>query len=159
MIIVYEDVGGAHSSCIAANLHINKLPYDRIPTSDELMALPTFDKITKSQYGRLIHIGDDEFGNQIYTISRQRKPELVIPAITDMFNILNPDSSDLLVVCTQPKVNIWMKIGGGSSRRLNLVAFGRPIVIYGCKKAYYSIVDLVKTVRNQAAKNKFNKKQ
>ncbi len=158
MIIIYEDVGGAHSSAIAANLHINKLPEDRLPSKDELMALPTFDKITKNQYGHIIYIGDDEFDNKVYTLSRQRKPDLIIPAITDMFNILNKNSSELLIVCTQPKVNIWMKIGGASSRRFGLVSFGRPIVIYGSLKAYPSIVDLVKSVKNQIQENKFNKK-
>lgn len=155
MIIVYHDVGGAHSTAMAANIHINKLPKDRLPSKDELMALPTFDKITPNQYGRLIYIGDDEFGNKVYTVSRQRKPELVIPAITDMFTILNNgDSSDLCIVGTQPKVNIWMKIGGFSSRRLGLVSFGRPIVIYGSLKAYKSIVEVVTEVKKQLAKKK-----
>lgn len=149
MMIVYHDVGGAHSTAMAANIHINKLPNNRLPTKEELMALPTYDKITKSQYGHLIYTGDDEFGNQVYTISRQRKPELVIPAITDMFRILKGDISDLLIVGTQPQVNIWMKIGGFSSRRLGLVAFGRPIVIYGSLKAYNSLVEVVKGVKKE----------
>ena len=149
MIIVYQDVGGAHSSAMASNIHVNKLPKDRLPSRDELMALPTFDKITKSQYGHLIYIGDDEFNNKVYTISRQRKPELVIPAITDMFTILNGSVSELCIVCTQPKVNVWMKIGGFSSRRLGLVSFGRPIVIYGSLKAYNSLVELVEGVKKR----------
>lgn len=47
MIVIYHDVGGAHSTSVAANIHINKLPVDRIPNKKELLSLPTFDKIEK----------------------------------------------------------------------------------------------------------------
>ncbi|MFL0249540.1 DUF3189 family protein [Clostridium neuense] len=148
MIVVYHDVGGAHSTATAANIHINKLPMDRVATKEELLALPTFDKMKKSDMGHLIYIGDDEHKNKIYTIGRQYKPNLVIPAIKDMHSILEPNIDDLMIVDTMPTVNLLMKIGGFSSRRLHWVSFGRPIVTKGTQDAYMDIVNIVKSVKN-----------
>lgn len=148
MIVIYHDVGGAHSTATAANIHINKLPMDRVATKEELLSLPTFDKMKKSDMGHLIYIGDDEYKNRVYTIGRQYRPELVIPAIEDLHSILEPNINDLMIIDTMPTVNLLMKIGGFSSRRLHLVSFGRPIVTKGTQDAYMDIVNVVKGVKN-----------
>lgn len=147
MIVIYHDVGGAHSTAVAANIHVNKLPVDRKPTENELLALPTFDKITKEQIRRIIYIGEDEFGTKVYTLGRKYNPELIIPAIKDTYCMMGGKAEDLYVVDTHPTVNIWMKIGGFSSRALGLVSFGRPIVTRGSLKAYEEIADMVMKVK------------
>lgn len=153
MIVIYHDIGGAHSSAVAANIHINKLPIDKVPDKAAILNLPTFDKITKQDYGRLLYIGTDEFGAKVYTISRQYKPDLVIPAISDMYNILNGSLEGLFFVNTSPCVNNLMKIGGVTSRRLNWVSFGRPIVTKGTLKAYTNIAALVKNTKEYMKKH------
>jgi Protein of unknown function (DUF3189). len=158
MIIIYHDVGGAHSTAVAANIHINNLPIDKVPDKNEILALPTFDKIRKSQLGHLLYIGEDEFGFKVYTIGRKYKPNYVIPAIVDSFNIAGVKPEELYIVDTHPTVNIWMKIGGFSSRGLNLVTFGRPIVTYGTLKAYKDIVAIVKGVKETIKKSRYSKK-
>ena len=47
-------------------------------------------------------------------------------------------------------INLLMKIGGFSSRRLHLVSFGRPIVTRGTQKAYPNILKLVQFVKKEA---------
>lgn len=148
MIVVYHDVGGAHSTAAAANIHINKLPIDRVATEEELLNLPTFDKVTKADMGHLIYIGEDELKNKVYTLGRQYKPNLVIPAVKDMYSIVEPNKDELVLVDTMPTVNLLMKIGGFSSRRLHWVSFGRPIVTKGTQQAYMDIVNIVKGVKN-----------
>lgn len=152
MIVIYHDVGGAHSSATAANIHINKLPMDRIPSPEEILALPTFDKIEKKDIGRLLYIGEDEFGAKVYTLSRQYKPNLVIPAIADMYNLLNGSLQGFFLADTSPSVNNLMRIGGFSSRRLGFVTFGRPIVTKGTQQAYSQIVDIVRKAKEQMKK-------
>ncbi|MDD3225345.1 MAG: DUF3189 family protein [Clostridium sp.] len=148
MMVVYHDVGGAHSTAVAANIHINKLPMDRIPSSEELLDLPTFDKIEKDQIGHLIYIGKDEYDTKVYTLARKYKPNIVIPAITDMYSILYGSTDGLYIVDTKPAVNLLMDIGGYASRKLHFVSFGRPIVTKGTQKAYMDIVNIVKGVKN-----------
>ena len=159
MVVIYHDVGGAHSTAVAANIHINKLPIDRIPSKQEILNIPTFDKIQKDQVGHLVYIGKDEFNAEIYTLSRQRKPNLVIAAITDMYCILHGSTNGLIIVDTKPAVNLLMNIGGFTSRRLHWVSFGRPIVIKGTQQAYMDIVNIVKNVKNNLGKNKFDAKK
>lgn len=153
MIIIYHDVGGAHSTVIAANLHINRLPIDRLPSKEELLNLPTFDKVEKSDLGHLLYVGEDEFGSKVYTLGRKYKPDLVIPAIQDMYSILNDHGEELNIIDTHPTVNFLMKIGGFTSRQLKWISFGRPIVTYGSIKAYMDIANIVKGVKSNL-KNK-----
>lgn len=159
MIIVYYDVGGSHSSVIAANIHINRLSEDKIPSKNDLLNLPTFDKLKKNQIGHLIYIGTDEYDNMVYTLACKNAMNVVIPAMTDLYNEMhkNENINNLLMVCTQPAVNLLMKIGGGSSRKLNMVAFGRPIVTNGSLKAFPQIAAIVKNTKNQI-KVQFKKK-
>lgn len=149
MVIVYYDVGGAHSSATAANIHINKLPMDRTATKDELLSLPTFDKIQKKDIAHLMFIGEDEYKNKVYTIGCRRKMKFVLNPLSDMYRELTGNTEGLLMVSTQPTVNLLMKIGGFSSRALNLVSFGRPIVTSGTQKTYSHIVDIVKETKKR----------
>ncbi|TDT51361.1 DUF3189 family protein [Fonticella tunisiensis] len=149
MIVIYQDVGGCHSSAVAANIHANKLPIDKVPTEKELLTLPTFDKLEKKDTAHLIYIGKDEFGSAVYTISRRYKPNMVLNPLTDMYKVLNGDTDGLYIINTDPTVNTLMKIGGFSSRQLHLVSFGRPIVTYGTLKAYNKIADLVRQIKEQ----------
>ncbi|WMJ81628.1 DUF3189 family protein [Clostridium sp. MB40-C1] len=148
MIVIYHDVGGAHSTAVAANIHINKLPMDRIPSKEEILNVPTFDRIEKQQIGRLIYIGKDEFNTEIYTLGRMYKPQLAVSIITDMYSILHKDNKGLFIVDTKPTVNLLMNIGGFTSRKLHWVSFGRPIVTKGTQQAYMDIVNMVKGVKN-----------
>jgi hypothetical protein len=147
MIVIYHDVGGAHSSCVCANIHINKLPADRVPDIAQILSLPTFDKITKANYGRLIYIGTDEFGAKVYTLCRMRSKKFVIPAISDMYQIFNGNMDKFFLADTSPTVNNLMRLGGVSSRVFGLVSFGRPIAGKGAIQGYTQMVDLVKTTK------------
>jgi len=155
MIVVYHDIGGAHSAAVAANIHTGNLPSDTVPERSAVLSLPTFDNIEKKDWGRFIHIGKDEFGADVYTLSRQRAPEIVIPAITDLYNILNNTERNegLYVVDTSATVNLLMKIGGFLSRRLGLVGVGRPIVTYGTLQAYKDIADVVIKAKGKMREN------
>ncbi|EPY2280285.1 MULTISPECIES: DUF3189 family protein [Clostridium] len=149
IMIIYHDVGGSHSSCVAANIHVKNLPSNIIPPKEDLLKLPTFDKITKKDVGHLKFIGIDEFGHKVYTISVQYKPNIVIPALRDMYTELKGFDNNLILVSSQPFVNTWMKIGGFTSRRLGIVPIGRPIVTYGTLKSYMGLVDLVEKVKKK----------
>jgi hypothetical protein len=155
MIVVYHDVGGSHSTAAAANIHINFLPRDIAPNKDVILALPTFDKLQKKDWGHLIYIGDDEFGASVYTISRQKAAKIVMPALADLYNILKNTNRNegLYLVDTSPTVNFLMALGGFLSRRVGLVSIGRPIVTYGTIKAYKNITNIVEQVKGKVQKD------
>ncbi|WP_425446055.1 DUF3189 family protein [Dethiothermospora halolimnae] len=143
MYVIYHCVGGTHSSAIAAAIHLKLLPTNKIPTADEITAIPFFDTLTKEDQGKILFRGVDNKGNKIFTLSRQFVPQLVLPAIKDSWELSGGNLDDLLLVNTMPSVNFLMKLGGFSSRRLHLVSFGRPIVTKGTIKTYNNILNIV----------------
>ena len=148
MHIIYHCVGGAHSSPTAAAIHLKMLPMDHVPNKADILNLPFFDTLEKKDRGKIIYRGTDEFGNKIYTLSRQFIPDIIISSIKDMWKILDQKEEDLLIVNTLSSVNLMMRIGGFSSRRMKWVRFGRPIVLRGTLSAYPSIVQIVKETKN-----------
>lgn len=151
MHIIYHDVGGSHSSVVATYIHLNRLPIDRVPNSKEILKVPMFDKLNTKYMGRLIFHGIDEFGNRVYTLSRLYYKHPVTNAIRSIPQMIGIDENEILLADTSPTVNFLMKVGGGSSRKLRFVSFGRPIVAYGTMKAYGDIVDVVNKVKLKIA--------
>lgn len=143
MNIIYHCVGGSHSSVLAASIHLGLLPIDRKPTKEDILSIPFFDTLSRQEQGKILLRGIDEKGNKVFTLSRQFAPRLVLPAVKDAYQLGGGQLSDLLIVNTMSPVNWLMKVGGFSSRRLHLVAFGRPIAAYGSAKAYNKIALIV----------------
>ena len=121
MHIIYHCVGGAHSSAIASAIHLGMLPKTRTATSSEILSIPYYDNITKKQYGRIIHRGIDEYGNNVYTLSRQFYGSLIIRALGDLSVILSGNENSVIFVNVSPAINTSMKIGGFLSRRLDFI--------------------------------------
>ncbi|GAB6100742.1 DUF3189 family protein [Halanaerocella petrolearia] len=152
MDIIYHDIGGAHSVATAAAIHLNKIPSDSKPTKEELLSLPTFDKVKKQDLGHLLYQGDDEFDNSVYTLGYKYSSKITLPVIKDTYNLVG-DKDDLLLVDTKPTINFLMKVGGFLSRGLGVVSVGRPIVVYGVLQTYPQIAQLVTDVKRQLQVN------
>ncbi len=153
MHVIYHDIGGSHSSVVATYIHLNKLPMDRIPSSNEILEVPMFDKLEKHQKGRLIFHGIDEYGNDVYTLSRQYYEHPMKNAIKSVPKMIGLPEDEVALINTTPSVNFYMKLGGSCSRVLKMVTFGRPIVAYGTTKAYSNIVDIVNKTKLTIAPN------
>ncbi|MCG8540658.1 MAG: DUF3189 family protein [Clostridia bacterium] len=151
MHIIYHDIGGSHSSVVASYIHLNKLPTDRIPSPKEIIDVPMFDRLERDQIGRLIFHGVDEYGNKVYTLSRLNYEHPMLNAIKSIPEMVGLDEKEVVFVNTTPSVNFLMQLGGGSSRKLKMVTFGRPIVAYGTTKAYGDIVDIVNKTKLKIA--------
>lgn len=144
--IVYTCYGGAHSSPVAAAVHLGMLPRDRVPTGKALLELGFFDKATRSDHGVARLLGADSEGNQVYFLGRGEGGESVIRAVRSGARIAGLAADDILFVDTLVAVNLWMRIGGFISRALGLVRIGRPIVIFGTRRAFYNLVRIVEGV-------------
>jgi len=151
MHIIYHDVGGSHTSVIASYLHLNQLPMDRIPSTEEILKVPMFDKLQSKNIGRLIYHGTDEYNNKVYTLARLYDKHTIVNAINSIPDMLGLEKNELLLVDTSPTVNFLMKLGGGSSRRLRFISLGRPLVAYGATKAYEDILNVVKKTKAKIA--------
>ena len=50
-IVIYHCFGGTHSSIIAANLHLGRLPWQNNVSASQLFSLPYFDQLDSKQAG------------------------------------------------------------------------------------------------------------
>ncbi len=151
MKIIYHCFGGSHSSVIAAALHLKMLDKNRIPTAEELIRVPFFDKTTDADFGSIRLMGQDEFGNDIYVMGKKSFSDRYSSILMGVAEILQCRDELLMVNCMS-RVNWSMKIGGFTSRRLGWIILGRPLVIWGTAQAFTKLVNLVEITRVKAAK-------
>ncbi|MBF0707457.1 DUF3189 family protein [Alkalihalobacillus hwajinpoensis] len=153
MIYIYHDYGGTHTTSIAAAFHLHLLKPSSLPlTSEEVLAVPFFNKLTKKDAGRLLFHGRDSDGHKVYTIGK-KSSKLIVPALYDMtlmlFDHFQVDDQ-IILSNTSPTVPFVMSIGGGLSRGLGIDTLGVPLLIKGTKKCSPLIYDLVVHTKKQA---------
>ncbi len=149
MNIVYYCYGGAHSSVLAAGIHLGLLPLDKVPDAADIESLPRYDKAKPSEIGNIYYMGKDEYNNCVYTIGMGSHRELIKQAVISLLEVSGANTSDLLLISSLDNINLKTRIGGFSSRRLGLVGFGRPLTIKGLQEKYRCFCDLVKGVKER----------
>lgn len=156
MKIIYCCYGGSHSSVTAAAIHLGLLPLTRKPTGSELLSVPYYDMQTAKDHGCFRHMGNDEYGNQVYIIGKHnlgKHFEAIMRQVAEAFGLAQ---EDFVMVDTMPYVNITMMIGGFTSRRLGMVALGRPIVILGTQNAYFKLAAMVHRIKITVASGRIS---
>lgn len=144
--IVYYDYGGSHTSVTAAAVHTGRLPSDKLPSGDDLMAVPYLDKTTPEDFGKLKHIGTDKNGDQIYALGTKISRHLEL--LGDMAGLLDV-SNQYVFLNTSPYVNNVLRVGGWLSRSVSLPALGRPLVVSGLRDAFPALSSMVERVKLQ----------
>lgn len=149
MKIVYYCYGGAHSSVIAASIHVGMLPIDRIPTPKEILTIPYFDITPNDKIGLPLYMGIDSWGNEVYCMGWGIYKDDILSLILLLTNEDNQFIFDhTIFIDALPVADRLIKLGGFLSRRLGLVAIGRPFIMEGIQRRYFEFVRLVNTVKN-----------
>lgn len=155
MKIIYHCFGGSHSSVTAAALHLGMLNKSGIPTNEQLLEIPYYDKTTDADFGTIRYMGTDEFGNEVYVLGKKSMGNRYSQVLMGVAEILGKRDQLVLVNCMD-RVNWSMKIGGFTSRRLKLVLVGRPVVTWGTRQAFNQLVNLVEITRIKVMRNNNN---
>jgi len=154
MKLFYHCYGGAHTSVTCASIHLNYLPNDRIPKTCEFKAIPFYDKMENKELGKPVYMGRDDMGWDIYVVGMKDGKNVVIPAIISYLNANNVSRREVLFVSALVQLHPITAIGGIVSRRLDLAFIGRPMTIWGIRRSYPHLVELVNKVKqNIAAKH------
>jgi len=146
MKIIYHCFGGSHSSVTAAALHLGLLAKNRLPAPQELMALPYYDKTNNDDFGEIHYMGRDEQGNEIYVLGKKSLGNRFSHLLMGVAEMLGKEDQ-ILVVNVMDRVNISMKLGGFTSRRISIPVLGRPVVIQGTRQAFSSMVNMVEVIK------------
>jgi hypothetical protein len=150
MIVVYHDFGGTHSTALAAAIHLGIVGNDGATSIDGdalVNEVPYFDQVPGHCKGTVMRVGRDDAGNDVFILGRRRDADLAINAVLSAARFLGSLDTAILFVDVSKRVNLLMRIGGYLSRGLSLVPIGRPIVVYGTRKAFPSIASLVARTR------------
>ncbi|MET3195708.1 DUF3189 family protein [Bacillus sp. OAE603] len=151
MIYIYNDYGGTHTTSMAAAYHLKQLPQsERKLTSEEIINIEYFNKLTKKDFGKLIFHGKDEDGNSVYTIGRKRN-KLLVPALKELTLLLQNNfhfNEKIVFSNTSPTVPIVMSFGGFFSRGLKIDFIGVPLLIIGAKQCCDNIYRLVEHTKH-----------
>lgn len=147
--IIYNCFGGAHSSVTAAALHLGLIPEDRPATARELLNIPYYDAQVGKNHGRIRFMGFDSMGNEVYIVGKKNLGAAYEKIMRSLIMLSGESQEKYHFVNTMPYVNLWMVIGGYLSRRLGWRFPGRPIVIYGTRKAYPRFLHLVKLLKGK----------
>ncbi len=146
MKVIYHCYGGAHSSVIAAALHLKIIGKERLPTINEMMAIPYYDKTVNGDFGSIRFMGIDDSGNEVYVLGKKSMGDKYTKILMGVAEIMGAGDQIIAIDCLN-RVNLSMKMGGFLSRRIGLVFPGRPVLFRGTRKAFMTLVNLVETVR------------
>ncbi|MDM5225185.1 DUF3189 family protein [Cytobacillus sp. NJ13] len=153
MIYIYHDFGGTHTTSLAAAYHLNILSEsNQIPSREEILAVPYFNKLQKKDAGRFIFHGKDQEGNSVYTLGR-RSSKITVKTLFHFCETLvnnNQLNEKIILSNTSPVVPFAMTLGGFFSRGLGIDAIGVPLLIQGAQKCCGNIIQLVNETKNIA---------
>ncbi len=135
MNVIYHCYGGAHSSVMAAAIHLGRITEPEKVSTREVLALPYFDMQDQAELGRIRRLGADAAGNSVYVLGRGNQSKLVVRVLTSFARGLRIDSRSYLLADVLTYVNPIMVIGGSLSRRYKVVGPGRAIVAEGTRRA------------------------
>jgi hypothetical protein len=149
--IVYHCYGGAHASPTAAAIHMGVLAPGRWPAVADFDKVPYYDRITRGEHGKLIRIGVDPRGHEIYIMGRRNSPQPVIAAIREFLRWNGEDPSQYYFVDCVQLFNLFMVAGGFSSRAMGWVRLGRPLVRFGTRLSFGILEKIVRRTINEVA--------
>ena len=94
--------------------------------------------------------GADDMGWDIYVIGMKDGKNVVIPAIKVTLMQITFLIRSVVCQCACAAASITA-IGGITSRRLGLPCIGRPMTVWGIRRSYPHLVDLVNRVKQNIA--------
>lgn len=88
-------------------------------------------------------MGTDVYGNSVYAVGKKNLGGRFEALLYDLAATLGVQRQEILLLNTSPLVNLFMRIGGFTSRRIGLTLLGRPVVVRGTRRAFASLVEFV----------------
>ncbi|WP_202080024.1 DUF3189 family protein [Caldalkalibacillus salinus] len=156
MNLIYYCYGSAHSSIVAAAIHLGHLPDDRVASVEDILSLPDFDISRNDSLGHLFFKGVDHDGHNVYTIGLGPERQLVQRSIASMIDHLSDEPDQFLFAQALPHINRMARIGGALSRRYGCVKIGRYVAAKGVHLDYKSLLSFVKDTKKKL-KNKISR--
>ncbi|SES65064.1 Protein of unknown function [Natronincola peptidivorans] len=150
MKIIYSCFGGAHSSVVTAAIHMGYLPNNSLPSKEEILAVPFYDKAQNNEIGIPHYMGKDQNNHIIYIMGMGHARDYYTEMLYEFYNEVAPyNNKDIIIINVTSLLNNYTRLGGFMSRRLNIISLGRPLTVFGIQKNYFYFAELVKNLKER----------
>lgn len=147
--IIYHCYGSSHSSVVAAGIHLGYLPKDRVPTRQELLNTPHYDRTMTRDLGTPFLFGHDSHGFEVYVLGRKNAVHLVENLIPSVLEYYGHPTHEILLVNALERLSMITTAGGTLSRGMGFISIGRPLTVWGIRRSYWNFVRLVDSVQER----------
>jgi hypothetical protein len=148
MKIIYHCYGRAHSSVVAAQLHLGKLPMVGPVTKEAIMAIPEFDLAEAADWGEPYLVGRDTADNEVYILGLNSQAPICIRAMLSLAGHVG-QADQILLVNTLAAIRLKTRIGGFMSKKLRWHRIGKPLAASGIISSLPRLRQLVGTVQEE----------
>lgn len=149
MKIIYYCHSGVHASVIMAGIHLGLLPETEKIDNAAILALPYFDDRKGNLPGTPLYMGEDEKGNQVYTLAVGNERFLAPKTVRSFLRLFQLDDREVYMVDALKYTAAALKWGGFLSADWGLKLIGRPLVLAAVKKAYPDYVQQVRRLKQE----------
>ncbi len=133
------------TAMIAASIHLQKLPEERVPTIREILKISSDDRLISGNYGVPYFIGEN-INSQVYVINFYANVSLALQAIENVLSQRGVDFSKWIflgVFESKGIHNIIFRMGERLSQKKSTSALGKYLAAMGIRKNYRKIIEMV----------------
>ena len=147
-VVVYHCYGSAHSSVVAAAIHLGRLPATRPASVREICSLHWFDRVDTEEIGTPIYLGSDSSGTDVYVLGLGSSHSTARRTVSDFKDLLLQASArEAVFVDCLPLAGVLTRVGGFISKRIGVGWLGKPLAAWGIRKKYWEFVRVVCNTR------------
>ncbi|MFO8060482.1 MAG: DUF3189 family protein [Bacillota bacterium] len=147
-VVVYHCYGGSHTSVVSAALHLGWLPRSAPPCREDLEFVRAFDSL-ESRIGQIHHLGRDRRGVEVKAVGLGGARAVLWPLYLQLMEVAGWSREEIIGCHTLPAAGPVLRVGGFLSVRLGLTWPGRPLVIWGVRRAHPELVRYVEGVERR----------
>jgi hypothetical protein len=143
MKIIYYDSTGQYLAVIAAAIHLNMLTTkEEVPSWTEFSKLPYFNANYKVELGKIIFVGTDQSGNEIYILGSAKVGKVIERAVQGLNDIFEIKKESLFIDLT--KNEDWLlSLGLIFKRVIPVLSLGNKLIYSSLANSFSKIVDEV----------------
>lgn len=133
MYVVYYGTNNSIVVSMAAAMHLTNFSLD-LPYNQHSKHIEEFYNKTQKSLGRLLYIGNDEEGNQVFILNVANSETILLPALQSVFNVLEVPLEKLYLADTTSIGNLYTLLGMFLYKHQFLPTTATQLLFTGIKK-------------------------
>ncbi|AYO30376.1 DUF3189 family protein [Biomaibacter acetigenes] len=149
--VIYSCYWGSYLAVVAASLHLGLLKGNDDLSNEKILNLPFFGKIKKRDLGEMTFIGTDNRGREIYVMGSKKSGRIIERTLNGFAQIYGLEKHTVDFIDLMKYNNFYTCCGTFMIHKLGLKNAGMAVLIWGIKKSFGRLRNLVSKVLNEPA--------